>query len=146
MPEESHKVFSDRTKLIDEFVYTLNNQELLYSLSLYEIEDYIAHLTIMYRALIAQPSRPGEQAVEKPNWVTPEGKPDDWAFATFYMFVAMNRQLVGLGKPVGAILRSQDRQKPWHVGGDNLIKRPVYDIRQMLKKRKRQIRKSWKYR
>jgi hypothetical protein len=146
MAEEFHKVFSDRTKLIDEFVYSLNNQEILFSLSLGEIEDYIQHLTIMYRALIAQPAQPGHQPKEKPMWVTPTGKPDDWAFSTFYMFVAMHRYIGSKGKPVGATIGRKEWEKPWHVQKTGLMTRPTYDIKEKVKIRKQRLKKSWKYR
>lgn len=147
-PLETHKVFADRTGIFDELVYSLNNREVLYSMSLPQLEDYIGHLTVMYRAQIEQPERaPGAESEKKAAWVCPTGQADDWAHATVYVLIGMTRAILQSGRSVK--FRSpeteKDSDKVWHVQPDQTITRPEMNILEMLKKKRKKRGKHWMY-
>jgi hypothetical protein len=83
-------VRSDRTKIIDAVVADINTQDLLFNVSLTELEnqEYIKHWLNMYR--VVEESAKG---ITRGVWKNIEGKPDHLAHAQIYAKVAMQQTL-----------------------------------------------------
>lgn len=88
--EEMGIVKSDRTKLIDSFVADVNSQDVLFNMSLTELEnqEYIQHCLNIYR--VVEESAMG---IKKGVWKTIEGKPDHLLHASCYFKVALQQTL-----------------------------------------------------
>lgn len=83
-------VKSDRTKIIDGVVADINATDLLFNMSLTDLEnaEYIRHWLNMYR--VVEESAKG---IRRGVWRTIEGKPDHLAHATVLWKVAMQQTL-----------------------------------------------------
>lgn len=88
--EEYGIVKSDRTKVIDSVVADINSQDILFNMSLTDMEnnEYIQHWGNMYRVILEN-----EKGIRKPAWQTPEGRPDHLAHATVYFKIALTKTL-----------------------------------------------------
>lgn len=90
-------VYSDRTKIIDLVAQEISDQSIMFRQTPYELEDYIAHWSVMYRTTRETNNGPvGE-------WVTKENKADHWAFATLYFRTALAK-VIGSGGGHGSFV------------------------------------------
>lgn len=94
--EKSGIVYSDRTKIIDAVVADVIAQDIWFNLTATELEEYIYHWGQLYRAL-----RKNETGIEIPYWETIEGRPDHYAHATVYWYIALQKTLTqgGIVRP-----------------------------------------------
>lgn len=112
-------VRSDRTKVIDATVADINSQDILFNLSLTDLEnaEYIKHWQNMYR--IVEESAKG---IVRGVWKNIEGKPDHLAHATVYWKVAMQQTLSRGSVIVTPVAKpKQERERAIVIGADNTI-------------------------
>lgn len=81
-------VRSDRTKVIDDVVASINARDITFNLTERQLEDYIYHWRNVYRVI-----KPTPMGIMKPTWEVIEGKPDHFAHATVYWRIAMEMTL-----------------------------------------------------
>lgn len=134
-------VKSDRTKLLDATVADVNSQDLLFNMSLTDLEnlEYIKHWENMYRAV-----ETSEKGMQKAVWITPEGKPDHYAHATAYWKVAMQKTM-----NVGAVItprsaQSINSQHSIVVNPDNTTIAPV-SLDDIVAQMGNPKKKDWRY-
>lgn len=91
-------VKSDRTKIIDSVVADINAQDILFNMSLTELENkqYISHWLNMYR-IISEDTK----GIKRGEWLTIEGRDDHFAFATQFFKIALTKTL-----SVGGIIKA----------------------------------------
>lgn len=106
--DRSAIVKSDRTKIIDSVVADINAQDLLFNMSLTELEnqEYIKHWLNMYR--IVEVSAKG---IQRGVWRNIEGKPDHLAHATVYFKVAQQMTLAVGGVAHTAAPKAKENPK-----------------------------------
>jgi hypothetical protein len=111
-------VKSDRTKLIDAVVADINSQDILFNLTLTDLEnqEYIKHWLNIYR-IIEETSKGIKHGV----WKTIEGKPDHFAHATSYFKVAMQQTLTRGSVIVTPTAKQKSQEKSIYINPDNSI-------------------------
>lgn len=102
-------VHSDRVQIIDQVVSALNAQDILFNLTLTELEnsEYIYQWTQLYRT-----TEKNLKGMVVPKWKTIEGKPDHYAHATVYWYIALQKTLSAGGVVRPKPPTSQDPQHP----------------------------------
>lgn len=83
-------VLSDRTKLLDLVAGEIAEGRMLYRMSPYQLEEYIAHWGNIYRTIETDAN-----GAERGVWIAQENKPDHYVHAHAYMRVALGKQLGG---------------------------------------------------
>ena len=101
-------VYSDRTKIIDLVAQEISDQNIMFRQSPFELEDYIAHWSVMYRT-----TKETNNGITVGEWVTKENKADHWAFATLYWRTALAK-VIGSGGGHGSFVSVGQEKK----GGD----------------------------
>lgn len=137
--EDMGIVKSDRTKVIDSVVADINNQDILFNMSLTDLEnqEYISHWLNMYRIITET-----EKGIKKPAWMTPDGKPDHFAHATVYQQIALTQTLShGMVIKTPTIRQKQD-DKPIYIGADQMAVDP-FSMEKLKEQLNRPRKKSW---
>ena len=133
--DKTNVVRSDRTKIIDMLVQELINKEILFNLTLTQLEQYVYDWTQLFREV-----ETNTQGIAKPVWRTIEGRRDHYAFATIYWRIALERSSVG-----GAVLRTPQKRSKMiqgvFVNPDHTV--PAIDPQEILDRSLRKG-KSWK--
>lgn len=134
--EKRNVVYSDRTKIIDMIVQEFNNKELLFNMTLTELEQYIFDWTQIYKEV-----ETNNQGIQRPVWKTIEGRRDHYAFSTVYWRIALEKTYKGSG-----VMRTPPKKgkmdKSVYVSPDQTI--PAIDPLDVVRRAKR--KKSWKTR
>lgn len=87
-------VYSDRTKIFDNLVADIQNQDISYNLSEFELGDYIFHWQQMFRVVQNKIDKTGANTgVVSAKWLTIEGRPDHFPHAHIYQKIAMLKTL-----------------------------------------------------
>jgi len=94
-------VVSDRTKIIDLVVAELGQQEIVFNLTLSDLEQFIYDWGQLFRTV-----ETNNQGIQKAVWRTIEGRRDHFAFATVYWRIALEK-MFAMG---GVVRTSQKRQ------------------------------------
>jgi len=134
--ENHHVVKSDRTKIIDMLVAELVGKDILFNMTIAELEQYIYDWTQLYREIETSEAT----GIAKAIWKTIGAHRDHYAFATIYWRIALEKTYVGSG-----IVRSEPKrsriQKGVYIGPDRKI--PAPDIGDVIK-RSTKKGKNWK--
>lgn len=93
-------VYSDRTKIIDMIVQELQRKDIIYNLTVTDLEQYIYDWTQLYRVV-----ETNHQGIAKSVWKTIEGRRDHYAFATIYWRIALEKTYVSSG-----VVRSEPKK------------------------------------
>lgn len=107
--EKSGTVTSDRTKIIDMVVSELGNQEILFNMTIKDLEQYIYDWGQLYRAVDTN-----NMGMQRAVWKTIEGRRDHFAFATIYWRIALEKMFAQ-----GGVVRSPEKRH------NSLIKQSV---------------------
>ena len=132
-----HIVKSERTKIIDMLVQEFKAKEIIFNLTLTDLEQYISDWQQVYRVV-----ERNKQGIDKAMWVTIEGRRDHFAFATILWRIAMEKTYTGGGAVISADSRKKVKEHPT-VGPDNKI--PAIDIKEVLKRANKK-RTDWRTR
>lgn len=81
-------VYADRTRLLDIVANEITEAKLLFRESPYELEDYIADWSNLYRTTVEEPD-----GRSKSKWLKKENKESDYSLATAYFRVALSRTM-----------------------------------------------------
>lgn len=128
---------SDRTKVIDMVVSELKNKDIIFNLTLTELEQYIYDWTQLYRTI-----EESAQGIQKPVWRTIQDRRDHYAFATIYWRIALEKVFV-----FGGVIRTPSKkeqsmfQKSVSIAPDKTI--PAIDVSEVLE-RSTKGKKDWK--
>lgn len=134
-------VKSDRTKIIDMVVASFIAKDILFNMSLTELEnvEYIQHWMPLYRAI-----QTNDKGMQKSVWFTQEGKPDHFAHATIYQQIAQTRVLSG-----GQVIRTptyRTRQPDTiMVNAENTTSTPPINLDKIKENLARPKGKGWNY-
>lgn len=139
--EDRGVVKSDRTKVIDAVVADIAAQDILFNVSLTELENesYINHWTIMFRAI-----EKNEKGMERAVWITKEGKDDHYAHATVLQRVAQTKAMSG-----GQVITTPTRQKKPDmiiVNPDNTTSIPPVTLDTIKEQVAHKKQTGWQYR
>jgi hypothetical protein len=85
---EGYVAQSDRTKMIDSVVSDIHSQDILFNMTLADLDEYITHWENMYRVV-----EETSQGIMRPGWKTIEGRPDHYAHATVYWRIALEQTM-----------------------------------------------------
>lgn len=81
-------VYADRTKLLDLVALEISESRFLFRERPYELEDYIADWSNIYRTVVESPD-----GKTKSEWLKKENKLSDYSFATAYARIGLSRML-----------------------------------------------------
>jgi len=129
-------VVSDRTKIIDMVVSELKNKDIIFNLTLAELEQYIYDWTQLYRTIEES------QGIQKPVWRTIQDRRDHFAFAQIYWRIALEKVFV-----FGGVVRTPSKKeaslakKSVAVAPDGTI--PAIDVKEVLQ-RSTKGKKDWR--
>jgi len=131
-----HVVESERTKIIDMLVGEFKEKEIVFNLTLSELEQYINDWQQIYRQV-----ERNSQGIDMAKWITIEGRRDHYAFATIYWRIAMERTYTG----GGVVMSTQANKGKDHpvVSPDQTI--PSIDLDE-VKRRANRKTKDWRTR
>jgi len=93
-------VTSDRTKIIDMVVSELQHQDILFNLTITDLEQYISDWTQMFRTI-----EQNSQGIQKAVWRTIEGRRDHFVFATIYWRTALEKVF-----SIGGVIRNPSKK------------------------------------
>ena len=116
---------SDRTKIIDAVVADINSRDIMFNLSLTELEDYIYQCQQIYRTIVETPD-----GIKRPRWRTIENKPDHYLHATVLWRLALE-QTIGQGGIISPMGPSLSHRHPM-VNPDGTV--PALDLQQVIKR------------
>ena len=87
-------VESDRTKIFDNLVADIQNQDVAYNLTEFELGDYIFHWQQMFRVVKNKTNSEGANTgTVTADWVTIGGRPDHFCHAHIYQRIAQMKTL-----------------------------------------------------
>lgn len=130
-------VISDRTKIIDMVVSELVQQEVLFNLTITDLEQYIYDWGQIYRTV-----ETSAQGIQKAVWRTIEGRRDHFVFATIYWRIALEKMFAAGGVVRTPRKKQNSIMKPGvAVSPEGTV--PAIDLKQVLAKANRKT-KSWK--
>lgn len=137
--EKDNIVESDRTKMIDMVVSELSSQEILFNMTLSQLEQYIYDWTQLYRTI-----EENLAGIKRAVWRTIEGRRDHYAFATLYWRIALEL-LFAEGGVIRTPIKKQNGiiKKGIFVNPDQTV--PSIDLQNVIEKSQRKG-KSWKTR
>ena len=130
-------VVSDRTKLIDMVISELKNQEIIFNLTITELEQFIHECSQLYRTI-----EENSQGIQRPVWKTIEDRPDDYFFSLCYWRIALEKVFV-----FGGVVKTPSKKKSSFikesvaVAPDGTI--PAIDVKEVLQ-RSIKGKKDWK--
>lgn len=136
--EKRGTVSVDRTKIIDLVVAEIIKGEILYNMTITDLEQYIYDWTQLFRAI-----ETNVIGIQKAVWRTIEGRRDHYAFATFYWRIALEKMFAG-----GAVVRTPQKKNSMirsSVAVDEEGKVPSINLKDIAAKTTRKG-KSWKTR
>jgi DNA-directed RNA polymerase subunit RPC12/RpoP len=84
--DKQYVVQSDRTKILDMLVGEFMNKEVVFNMTLAELEQYIYDWGQLYRTI-----EENTKGIQRPVWRTIEGRRDHYAFATIYWRIALEK-------------------------------------------------------
>ena len=125
-------VYSDRTKIIDSVVADLHTQDIWFNLTLTDLEEYIYHWGQLYRTV-----EESAQGIKVPKWETIEGKPDHFAHATVYWYIALQRTL----NQGGVILPQRPKKEEVNPTISIEHTMPALNINEVIERAKRNARR-----
>jgi len=132
-------VISDRTKIIDMMVSELTQQEVLFNLTITDLEQYIYDWGQIYRTV-----ETSAQGIQKAVWRTIEGRRDHFVFATIYWRIALEKMFAAGGVVRTPRKKQNSIMKPGvAVSPEGTV--PAVDLKKVLEKANRRT-KSWKTR
>ena len=137
--ENRGTVTSDRTKIIDLVVAELGQQEILFNLTLTDLEQLIYDWGQLYRTV-----ETNSQGIQKAVWRSIEGRRDHFAFATLYWRIALEKMFAS-----GGVVRTpQKRQNSIIKSGvvvspENTV--PAVDLKKVIASTTKKG-KTWKTR
>lgn len=123
---EQTVVKSDRTKIIDSVVGELNAKDLLFNMTLYDLEEYIVHCLNVFRMIKMTP-----MGILKPEWQTIEGRPDHFFHATVLYRVALE-QTLGQGSIVDTAERGSTIDRHPFVQPDSTT--PALNLQEVVER------------
>jgi len=129
-----HVVKSERTKIIDMVVGEFKDKDIIFNLTLTDLELYISDWGQVYRSIERNP-----QGIDKAKWLTIDGRRDHYCFATILWRIAMEKTSVS-----GGIVRPEQKKEKTYptVSPDMTV--PAVDLEE-LKKRTNKT-KNWRTR
>lgn len=83
-------VYADRTRLLDTVANEITEGKLLFRQRPYELEEYIADWSNIYRTTVEK-----DDGRVKSEWLKKEGKNSDYSFATAYARLGLSRMIRG---------------------------------------------------
>lgn len=134
--EKRHVVKSERTKIIDMLVGEFKDKEIIFNLTLTQLEQYISDWTQVYRVV-----NRNAQGIDTAMWVTIEGRRDHFVFGTVLWRIAMEKTYTG-GGVVSPAPRRKEEEHPV-VGPDNKV--PAINLKD-VQKRADSKKKDWRTR
>jgi len=139
--EKQYIVESDRAKIIDQTVADLASGDMVFNLTATDLEEYITHWEVMYRAIITN-----ARGIQVPTWKTigeeaGAKKPDHYAHATVLFKVALEKA----GSRGGIIRPEPAQRESEHPVISDEQTTAALDIRQVIERAKK-TRRSWKNR
>jgi len=144
--EKRTSVFSDRTKIIDAVVADINAQDILFNMTLDELEnhEYLKHWARLYRIVVES-----DKGIRKGVWrtigqETGTKKPDHKAHATILWKVAM-QQTLSRGQIIKTPMNKPKNQIPkaLYVNPDETIVNGSFNPQQMVQQMFRPKSKPW---
>ena len=102
-------VLADRTKIVDMVVSELIDQEIVFNLTLKDLEQYIYDWGQLYRAIVTS-----AQGIKRAVWKTIEGRRDHFALTTIYWRIALEKVFAQ-----GGVVRTPQKRQ------NSLIKKSV---------------------
>ena len=133
-------VHADRTKVIDQVVREISDQQIMFAFPHQEMEEYIYHAENMYRVV-----ETNSHGVDKGKWITKEGKPDHYFHATVYWRIAVAKIFAagtsGIAKPAGAVTAA----KQLHADPVTHEVAFEHDLEKLAKDQERINRRDWRY-
>ncbi len=134
--DKQYVVQSDRTKIIDMLVGEFINKEVLFNVTLSDLEQYIFDWGQLYRTI-----EENVKGIQKPVWRTIEGRRDHFAFATIYWRIALEKTYSDSGV-VRTPLTKRQQPDSVIVSPEKTI--PVIDLKKVIERSK--FKKSWRTR
>jgi hypothetical protein len=132
-------VTSDRTKVIDLVVAELGQQEILFNMTLTDLEQLIYDWGQLYRTV-----ETNSQGIQKAVWRTIEGRRDHFAFACVYWRIALEKIFAQGGVVRTPQKRQNSIMKPGvEVSPEGTV--PAVNLKDILARTNR-TKKSWKNR
>lgn len=132
-------VVSDRTKIIDMVVNELIQQEIIFNLTLTDLEQYISDWGQLFRTIDTN-----KQGIQKAVWKSIEGRRDHYAFATMYWRIALEKVFSG-----GGVVRTPQKKQNSLITTSVAVSEehtvPAIDVHKVLARATKK-KKSWKTR
>jgi len=132
-------VVSDRTKIIDMVVAELIGQDILFNMSLTDLEQYIYDWSQMFRTV-----ETNNQGMQKSVWRTIEGRRDHFVFATVYWRIALEKVF-----STGGVVRTPRKKQNGSITQGIMVSPegtvPAIDVKKVAERGLRK-KKSWKTR
>jgi hypothetical protein len=132
--DKQYVVESDRTKMIDMLVGEFMNKEVIFNMSLTELEQYIYDWGQLYRVV-----EENNQGIQKAAWRTIEGRRDHFAFATIYWRIALEKTYNDSGVVRSPLTKRQSPNGVF-INPDRTV--PAIDLKQLTARLK--IKKDWR--
>lgn len=136
--DKQYVVQSDRTKMIDMLVAEFLNKEVIFNLTLTDLEQYIYDWGQLYRTI-----EESAQGIQKPVWRSIEGRRDHYAFATMYWRIALEKTYTDSGVVTTPLTKRRQPQQGVFISPGRTV--PAIDIKKVLE-RSNKKGKSWKTR
>lgn len=133
--DKQYVVQSDRTKIIDMVVEELKRNDILFNMTLSELEVYINDWQQIYRTVTTN-----NQGMQRPVWETIEGRRDHYVFSTIYWRIAMEKTYAESGVVKMGRMKSQEESDT--ISPERTV--PAINMKEVLKRAK--TKKSWKTR
>jgi len=133
--DKQYIVQSDRTQIIDQLVGEMNAKDIIFNLTVSELEQYIVEWGQIYRTIEETP-----RGIPRPTWKKIEGRKVDFPFATVYWRIALEKTYTesGIIRPGGMRKKEKDGLV---ISPDHTV--PAMDLSE-LKQRINRKPRSWK--
>jgi len=130
--DKQYIVESDRTQMMDQLVNEINSKQIIFNLTVTDLEQYIVEWGQIYRTVEETPRQ-----IPRPTWKKIEGRKVDYPFATLYWRIALEKTIIESG-----VVRSPYPEQPSSpvVSPDQTI--PAIDLEE-IKRRANRPDKSW---
>lgn len=135
--DKQYVVQSDRTKIIDMLVGELTNREILFNMTLSQLEQYVFDWGQIYRAV-----EENVRGIQKPVWRTIDGRRDHYCFATIYWRIALEKTYSDSGVVRTPLTKQSVSNKGILVSPDKTV--PSIDLKQVINRAGKN--KDWRIR
>lgn len=132
--DKRNVVYSDRTKIIDMVVRDLRDKEILFNMTLNDLEEYIYDWTQLYRQV-----ETNAQGIAKAKWRTIEGRRDHFAFATIYWRIALEKTYADSGV-VRTPPKKSKMKESIYISPEHTV--PAIDLKEVARRSKG--KKDWR--